>query len=95
MIKRSFRKYHRWLALIVSLPLILIVLSGMLVTIAEEWPISLELPRSFLLRLHTGKIFHLEAIYPILSGLGLVGLLVTGISMLNLFNKPKARPKAD
>ncbi|MGL5508044.1 MAG: peptidase [Microcoleaceae cyanobacterium] len=94
MIKRSFRKYHRWLALIVSLPLILIVLSGILVTIAEEWPIDLGLPRGLLLRLHTGKIFHLEAIYPIFSGLGLVGLLVTGISMLNLF-KRKPSAKAD
>jgi hypothetical protein len=94
MLKRSFRKYHRWLALIVSLPLILIVLSGILVTIAEEWPIDLGLPRGLLLRIHTGKIFHLEAIYPILSGLGLVGLLVTGISMLNLF-KRKPQAKAD
>lgn len=92
MIKRSFRKYHRWLALIVSLPLIFIVLTGILMTIAEEWPINLGLSRSLLLRIHTGKIFHLEAIYPIFSGLGLVGLLVTGISMLNLFKrKPPAK----
>lgn len=92
MIKRSFRKYHRWLALIVSLPLILIALTGILVTIAEEWPTGLELPRSILLKIHTGKILHMEAIYPILSGLGLIGLLVTGISMLNLFKrKPSAK----
>lgn len=93
MIKRSFRKYHRWLALIVSIPLVFIVLTGILMTIEEEW-INLGFPRGLLWRIHTGKIFHLEAIYPIFSGLGLVGLLVTGISMLNLF-KRKPPAKAD
>ncbi|MBN3890619.1 MAG: peptidase [Nostoc sp. JL31] len=87
--KRAFRKYHRTIGMIICLPLMLTVLTGMLTTIVKEWPISTGLSSSFLLRIHTGKIFHLEAIYPIFNGLGLIGLLVTGISMSGLFNRKK------
>ena len=83
--KRAFRKYHRTLALIVSLPLALTVLTGMAATVVREWPISTGLSSNLLLRIHTGEVFHLQAIYPILNGLGLIGLLVTGLSMSSLF----------
>jgi hypothetical protein len=36
-IARTFRKYHRSLAIILSLPLILTVLTGVGYTIFEEW----------------------------------------------------------
>lgn len=85
--KRAFRKYHRLLAIIIFLPLFLTVLTGMAATIAEEWSIDLGLSRSLLLKIHTGEILHLQAIYPILDGLGLIGLLVTGISMSGLFRR--------
>jgi hypothetical protein len=42
-----------------------------------------------LMGLHTLKIVHLEKFYPLLNGLGLIGLLVTGMTMTNLFKKPK------
>ncbi|TAF11366.1 MAG: peptidase [Nostocales cyanobacterium] len=42
-----------------------------------------------MLKIHTGEIFHLQAIYPILNGIGLIGLLVTGMSMSGLFNQKK------
>ena len=87
--KRSFRKYHRTIGIIICLPLILTVLTGMLTTIVKEWPISTGISSSLLLRIHTGEIFHLEAVYPIFNGLGLIGLLVTGISMSGLFNQKK------
>jgi hypothetical protein len=41
------------------------------------------------LKIHTGEIFHLQAIYPILNGLGMIGLLVTGLSMSGLFGRKK------
>lgn len=85
--KRSFRKYHRVLGIIVSVPLVLTVLTGMLTTVVREWSVSIGVPASFLLSIHTGEIFHLEGIYPILNGLGLLGLLVTGLSMSGLFGK--------
>jgi hypothetical protein len=90
--KRIFRKYHRSLALLVALPLILTTITGMLVTVVVEWKIPIGVSRSFLLGLHNGELFHLEGIYPILNGLGLIVMLVTGLSMTPLFQKkpPKA-----
>jgi hypothetical protein len=63
----------------------------MLATVVKEWPINIGLSSSLMLKIHTGEIFHLEAIYPILNGLGLIGLLVTGMSMSGLFNQ-KQKP---
>ncbi len=34
---RLFRKYHRWMAILFSLPLMLTVLTGIGSTIASEW----------------------------------------------------------
>jgi hypothetical protein len=85
--KRAFRKYHRTIAIVLCLPLLLTVLTGVAVTLVGEWSLSLGLSRSFLLKLHTGELFHLESIYPLLNGLGLLGLLVTGISMTSLFKQ--------
>jgi hypothetical protein len=59
----------------------------MLATVVKEWPINIGLSSSLMLKIHTGEIFHLEAIYPILNGLRLFGLLVTGMSMSGLFNQ--------
>ncbi|MEG4028073.1 MULTISPECIES: peptidase [unclassified Microcoleus] len=87
--KRAFRKYHRILGLIVALPIALTVLTGMVITIVREWPLGIEISSRFLLQIHTGEIFHLQAIYPILNGLGMIGLLVTGLSMSGLFGRKK------
>ncbi len=57
-----------------------------------EWSLNLGLSRGLLIKLHTGEILHLQGIYPILNGIGLIGLLVTGLSMSNLF-KSKVPPK--
>ena len=38
--KKAFRKYHRVIGIIVCLPLLLTVLTGMLVTVVKEWPIN-------------------------------------------------------
>ncbi|MBV6622579.1 MAG: peptidase [Rivularia sp. (in: Bacteria)] len=90
---RSFRKYHRLLAIILALPLFVTLLTGMAVTLVGEWSANLGLPRSRLLAIHNGEIFGLQGIYPILNGLGLLGLLVTGLSMTSLFKKKKSKPK--
>ncbi|MBW4510333.1 MAG: peptidase [Scytonematopsis contorta HA4267-MV1] len=93
--KRAFRKYHRTIAIIISLPVALTVLTGMVVTMVGEWGINIGISRGFLLSIHTGEIFHLQAIYPILNGLGLIGLLVTGLSMSGLFTQKSQKPKQD
>ncbi|BAZ69035.1 MAG: peptidase [Pelatocladus maniniholoensis HA4357-MV3] len=89
--KRLFRKYHRTLALIIALPLILTALTGMLATVVREWPIDTGFSSGFILSIHTGEIFHLQAIYPMLNGLGIIGLVVTGLSMSGLFNQKKQK----
>ncbi|MDZ7961784.1 MAG: peptidase [Aulosira sp. DedQUE10] len=83
---RMFRKYHRQIAIVLCIPLFLTVLTGMGYTIADEWFHQGELGE-FLLRIHTFEILRLGKIYPILNGLGLIGLLITGVSMTGLFRK--------
>ena len=89
--KRSFRKYHRILGIIVCLPLAMTVLTGLLTTVVREWSIYLGIPTRLLMKIHTGEIFHLQGFYPILNGLGFVGLAVTGLSMSGLFGKKAKR----
>lgn len=89
---RAFRKYHRMIAIAACIPLILTVITGIGITIFDEW-LEQEQISEFFLELHTLEIFHLEKIYPVLNGLGLVGLLVTGLSMTGLFRK-RPQPKS-
>ncbi len=86
-LNRAFRKHHRTLAIVLCLPLLMTILTGMATTMSAEWSLNLGVSRSFILKLHTGEIFHLQGFYPILNGLGLLGLLITGISMLRVFRK--------
>ncbi len=88
---RAFRKYHRILAIILCLPLLLTVITGMAYTIVVDW-FGQGDAGFLLLKWHTLEIIHLEKFYPVLNGLGLVGLLITGITMTGLFKK---RPASD
>ena len=83
---RIFRQYHRQVAVLMCLPLTLTVITGTAYPILDGW-FSLHKLSGWLLKIHSGSIFGLEAIYPVLNGLGLMGLLVTGLSMTNLFSK--------
>jgi hypothetical protein len=88
--KQVFRKHHRTLAIILCLPLLLTVLTGMATTMVGEWSLNFGLSRQLLMQIHTGEIVHLQGIYPMLNGIGLIGLLITGLSMSKLFSrKPK------
>ncbi len=91
---RLFRQYHRKIAIVLCLPLLLTVLTGMGYTMVGEWSMNLGLSRSQMMKLHTGELFRLQGIYPILNGIGLIGLLVTGLSMSNLFKKRKETPES-
>jgi hypothetical protein len=92
-INRLFRKYHRTLAIILSLPILLTIITGVGYTIFDEWFEQEEIAQ-LMLQIHTMKIIHLEEIYPLLNGLGLIGLLVTGLTMTNLFKKQPLSDKA-
>ncbi|GET41019.1 peptidase [Microseira wollei] len=91
---RAFRKYHRQIAIAVCLPLLLTAFTGLGYNILDEWFHQEELAE-LLLSIHTMKILHLEEIYPLLNGLGLVGLLITGLSMTGLFRQQPAVKKSE
>ena len=84
--KNTFRKYHRLIAIFFCLPLLFTALTGISVAIADTWLHQKELV-AFLITVHTFQIFKLDAILPVLNGLGLIGLMVTGLSLTGLFPK--------
>ncbi|MCA1990507.1 MAG: peptidase [Coleofasciculus sp. S288] len=88
---RTFRRYHRKIALIMLLPLALTVLTGMAYPIFGNWLLQGQVAE-IMLKIHSGRILGLDAIYPILNGLGLVGLLITGLNMTSLLRKPRVQP---
>jgi len=81
---RLFRKYHRWMAIVFSLPLMTTVLTGIGCTIANEWLHQRQVSR-LLLKVHTLKIFGFGEVFPIINGIGLLGLLVTGVYLSGIF----------
>ena len=82
---RLFRKYHRSLAIVCALPLLLSVITGMLFPIAKAF--NQGQVAGFLIHLHTLETFGLGGIFPIINGIGLLGLLITGIYMTSLFRQ--------
>ena len=91
MMKNIFRKYHRLIATLFCLPLLFTALTGISIAIADTWLHQEELA-GFLITVHTLQIFKLNAIVPVLNGLGLIGLVATGVSMTGLFAK-RRQPK--
>jgi uncharacterized iron-regulated membrane protein len=88
-ISSLFRKYHRQLSIMVSFPLLLMAVTGTISPILEEMHFNTAV--KFIRRIHSGKIFFGSGyvVYSALSGLALLGLLVTGFSMLRPFNRRK------
>ena len=82
---RLFHQYHRWLAIALFLPLLTTVVSGVGFTIARS--LHQRALAEFLIHIHTLEIFGLGEIFPLLNGIGLLGLLVTGIYMTRLFRQ--------
>jgi len=82
-----FRKFHRQLALIVTLPLLLTIITGIAFPIVEKWLGNKKLAE-VIIDLHSGKTFGLASIYPVVNGLGLAVMLGTGLTMIR---RPKSR----
>jgi len=76
----------------ISIPVLLTVLTGIGATMVREWGFNLGLTPSWMIKVHTGEIFHLEAIYPVLNGVGLLGLIATGMSMAGVFKRKPRSP---
>jgi hypothetical protein len=85
-LKSRLRQHHHSIALIFCLPLLFTALTGTSLAIADQW-FHQEALVAFLIALHTFQIFKLDAILPVVNGLGLIGLVATGLSMTKLFTK--------
>jgi hypothetical protein len=72
------------LAVVFALPLLTTIVSGILFTIGVEWFHQQQLAE-VLMRIHTLQLFGLGNVFPLLIGVGLIGLLMTRLSMTNLF----------
>ncbi|HEY9639194.1 MAG TPA: peptidase [Coleofasciculaceae cyanobacterium] len=84
----AFRRYHRQISVMMCIPLALTIITGMAYPVFSEW-FSLPEVAGWMIQIHSGRIFGLEAIYPVLNGVGLAGLLVTGLSMTSLFRRKR------
>ena len=81
-ISSFFRKYHRQLAILTLLPILLVTLTGMMIPIFEE--LHLEGLPELMTKVHSGAVFGSDLVYSVLVGLGLLGLIVTGFTMTGL-----------
>ena len=78
---KTLRQFHRWLAPIMLLPILLTVLTGSLYQLVDM--AGKGAAYDWLLDIHKGNflILDLQSIYPFLNALGLLLLLGTGIFM--------------
>jgi multisubunit Na+/H+ antiporter MnhB subunit len=89
-----FRKLHRKIAPILFIPLLFSALTGIAYRLGRNW---FNIPNSianFLMAIHQGEYFgpRLVPIYVFGVGVGLIGLIVTGLSMLKLKRQLSQRP---
>lgn len=89
MDQRQIRKLHRTLAPILFLPFFLTSITGIIYRLAGSWFGVEKEAREFLMVIHQGEFLgdQLKPIYVFLNGLGLIGMLVTGIVMTGIFKK--------
>lgn len=92
MARLGFRQLHRKLSLIIFLPLALTAVTGVAYQVATSWFHLDDDKMHFLMDIHAGNFRGLEKIYPVLNGLGVIGLIVTGLTMTGLF---RSRPKRE
>lgn len=90
----QFRKFHRAIAPIMALPLLLTAITGSIYQITDLSGKEVK----WLLEVHKGNFgsLKLETIYPFLNALGLLALLATGTSMLlQTRRSPRRRAEED
>jgi len=89
----NWRKIHRFIAPIIFLPILLTTLTGVTYRIGRSWFGMTKDVGEIFLSIHQGSFLgpQLRPFYVLLDGLGLIGLLVTGIIMMGFFRKPRRR----
>jgi uncharacterized iron-regulated membrane protein len=81
MLMKKFRQWHRYLAPVMILPIVLTAITGSLFEIADL--AGQDKQYKWLLNLHKGHFgpLNLEVIYPFLNTLGILVLAFTGMTM--------------
>ena len=93
-ITKSFRKLHRRAAPIIFLPLILTATTAVIHRIAKYYFHIPNRKIGFLISIHHGRYLgELEPIYVLLVACGLVGMVVTGVSLVKNFVSIRAKSK--
>lgn len=84
---KDFRKLHRKIAPIIFLPLFLTAFTGVLYRVARSWFGVSDEVGDIIMFIHQGTFLgkDLRVFYVILNGLGLIGMVVTGIVMSGIF----------
>ena len=85
--KRVLRKWHRFLAPIIFLPLFATALTGVSYRVARSWFGASDQVGEFLMYIHQGTFLgkELRVFYVLLNGLAVIAMLATGISMTGIF----------
>ncbi|MGC6483092.1 MAG: PepSY domain-containing protein [Synechococcus sp.] len=80
---RRIRQLHRWVAPFVVLPLFISLTTGVGYRIARDWGGVDRAQVHWLMNLHEGEWLgpRLEPLVVLLNGLGLLWMLVTGVTM--------------
>ncbi|MBO0348346.1 PepSY domain-containing protein [Phormidium pseudopriestleyi FRX01] len=94
----NFRKLHRKSAPIVFLPLLLSALTGVAYRLGRTWFGIPEEVADFFMTIHQGEFLGnpLVPVYVLFVGLGLLGMIVTGFTLIKWQGKaPKVQPKKD
>ena len=91
-INALFRKYHRQLSIVTLLPITLVALTGTTIPIVEK--LGFGDAANLMIKVHTGKIFGLDLFYSVATGLGLLSLIITGVTLTGLIPR-KSRNQSD
>jgi uncharacterized iron-regulated membrane protein len=88
----NWRWIHRILAPIAFLPLLASALTGIAYRLGKAWFGLSSEQTAILMRIHQGSYLGstLKPVYVLLVGVGLIGLLITGIQMTGIFRKRKS-----
>lgn len=92
----NFRKLHRKIAPILFLPLLLSALTGIAYRIGRSWFGISDSVADFFMTIHEGRFFGqgLVPVYVLLVGLGLLGMIFTGLTMIKA-KLSKTQPRKD
>ena len=87
--KRDWRWYHRFVAPIALLPLLVSAITGIGYRLGKAWFGLSNEQAAILLRLHQGSYLGdaLKPVYVLLVGIGLIVLLISGIQMTGIVRK--------